>query len=151
MDIELVPDKTKLLCFSPKGQEASSYYWKLVSPVSLGPERLAFSSEASHVGILRSVNGNLPNVMDRIASHSKSLIAVLPAGLAKSHRGNPAAALRVEKLYGLPVLLSGLSALVLNKAEISVLHQHYKLNLERLQKLCRATPEPVVCFLAGAP
>ena len=31
--IELVPEKTSLLCFSPKGMEVSRFYWKLVSPL----------------------------------------------------------------------------------------------------------------------
>ena len=102
------------------------------------------------MGILRSIDGNLPNVMSRMSAHTRAMMAVLPAGLARGHRGNPAAGLRVEHLYGTPVLLSGLASLVLSKAEISALHHHYKLNLERLQKLHRASPEPVVCFLGGS-
>ena len=62
-------------------------------------------------------------------------MSVLPAGLAKGHNGNPAASLRIEVLYGAPVLLSGLAALVLSKAEVSSLQHHYKVSLERLQKL----------------
>ena len=146
---ELVPDKTKLLCFTPRGMETTAFYWKLVSPVSLGPTKIPFSNEAEHVGILRSVDGNLPNVMSRISAHTRALNVVLPVGLARGHRGNPAAALRIERLNGLSVLLSGLPALVLSNPEISTLHQFYKVNLERLQKLHRATPEAVVCFLGG--
>ena len=66
------------------------------------------------------------------------------------HRGNPAAGLRVQLLFGAPVLLSGLSSLVLSKAEKAVLHHHYKVCLERIQKLHRATPECVVNFLGGS-
>ena len=148
--VELVPEKTKLLCFSPKGMETTAFYWKLVSPVQLGSTKIPFCQEAEHVGILRSIDGNLPNVMSRMSAHTRAMMAVLPAGLARGHRGNPAAGLRVEHLYGTPVLLSGLASLVLSKAEISALHHHYKLNLERLQKLHRASPEPVVCFLGGS-
>ena len=148
--VELVPDKTKLLCFSPRGMESSSFYWKLVSPVSLCSSKIPFSIEAEHVGILRSVDGNLPNVMSRLSAHTNAMRTVLPAGLAKGHRGNPAASIRIERLYGSSVLLSGLAALVLNKAETDILHQHYKECLERLQKLHSKTPEPVVCFLGGS-
>ena len=66
------------------------------------------------------------------------------------HCGNPAAALRVEKLYGIPVLLSGLAALVLSKTEEDSLNPHYKTSLERLQRLYRSTPSPVVHYLAGS-
>ena len=148
--VELVPEKTKLLCYSPSGLESSASYWKLVSPITLANKKIEFSIEAEHVGIVRSVDGNLPNIMARLSSHTKSLMTVLPAGLAKGHLGNPAACLRVELLYGCPVLLSGLAALVLNKAEVGILQHHYKVSLERLQRLHKATPEAVVCFLGGS-
>ena len=148
--VELVPEKTKLLCFTPAGLESTSYYWKLVSPVSLGNEKLKFCSEAEHVGIIRSPDGNLPNVMSRMSAHTRAIRAVLPAGLARGHRGNPAAALRLEHLHGAPVLLSGLAALVISKAEIAILNHHYKLKLECLQRLHKLTPKPVVFFLGGS-
>ena len=79
-----------------------------------------------------------------------ALMCVLPFGMARGHRGNPAAVLRVEALYGLPVLLSGLSSLVLNCTEIDMLKKFHKESLQKLQKLHRATPESVVYFLGGS-
>ena len=148
--IELVPEKTKLLCFYPPNLESTATYWKLVSPVCLSSSKIPFSKEAEHVGILRSVHGNLPNIFSRISAHNSALRAVLPAGLAKGHRGNPGASLRIELLYGVPRLLSGLASQVLNKSEKDILHSHYKKSLERLQRLHSGTPEPVVCFLGGS-
>ena len=148
--VELVPEKTKLLCFTPTGLESTTYYWKLVSPVSLGSEKLTFSSEAEHVGIIRSPDGNLPNLMNRMSAHTRAMMAVLPAGLARGHRGNPAAALHLEQLHGAPVLQSGLAALVLSKAEISILSHHYKLRIECLQRLHKLTPKSVVFLLGGS-
>ena len=77
-------------------------------------------------------------------------MAVLPAGLARGHRSNPAASLRIQLLYGAPKLLSGLSSQILSLAEKKILHQHYKQSLERLQRLHKATPEAVVQFLGGS-
>ena len=148
--VELVPEKTKLLCFSPPGLESSVAYWKSVSPVSLGSKKIAFNAEAEHVGIVRSVHGNLPSILSRISAHNRALQSVLGSGIARSHHGNPAASLRIEVLYALPKLLSGLAALVLSKSERDIVHHHYKKSLERLQRLHRATPEPVVCFLGGS-
>ena len=74
---------------------------------------------------------------------------MLPVGLAKSHRGNPAASLRIERLYGVPVLLSGTVSLVLKQTENNTLSIHFKKKLESLQKLHLNTPDPVVYFLAG--
>ena len=105
---------------------------------------------AEHVGIVCSVDGNLPHILNRISSHRKALHAVLPAGLARAHRGNPIAALRVEKLYGVPVLMSGTASLVLKHTEVSILNQHYKNTLQNLLKIHDRTPDPLVYFLAGS-
>ena len=55
-----------------------------------------------------------------------------------------------ERLYGCPVLLSGLASLVLSFHETSVIHHHHKVTLQRLQRLHFATPECVVYFLGGS-
>ena len=91
----------------------------------------------------------MPHVMNRISAHTRAVMAVLPTGMARGHNGNPAASLRLERLFGCPVLLSGLSTLVLNRAELNTIHHHHKTNLEKIMKLHQNTPEPVVLFLAG--
>ena len=149
--IELVPEKTKLMCFTPRGQELDTYYWKTVSPINIRGLRIGFCEEADHVGILRSTKaGNMASIVARQSAHIKAVHAVLPAGIARGHAGNPAAAIRVERLYGVPVLMSGLAALVLNRTEIQSLDHHFKTSLERLQRLYKSTPAPVVFFLAGS-
>ena len=55
----------------------------------------------------------------------------------------------MERLYGVPVLLSGLATLVLSTPEVAIFSGHFKQHIERLLKLYRATPDPVVWFLAG--
>jgi hypothetical protein len=148
--ITMVPEKTKLLCYTPRGREADAMYWEAVSPVTMAGLTVPFSREAEHVGILRcTAPGSMASVLARLSAHTRAMYAVLPAGLARGHRGNPAAALRVESLYGLPVLLSGLAAMVLGKAELEALDMHHKVSLERLQRLYPRTPAPVVYFLAG--
>ena len=148
--VQLVPEKTKLLAFAPNPQSSMLDLQKLSNPLILDGHKIEFSSSAEHVGILRSTEGNMPNILDRLSCHTKAIMAVLPAGMARSHRGNPAVSLHLELLYGCPKLLSGLPALVLSNLEISVLHHHYKIKLQSLQRLHQATPEPVVMFLAGS-
>ena len=148
--VDLVAEKTKLLAFVPPGQELEVYYQSLTSPLYLNGHKINFSSSAEHLGVLRSVDGNMPNILSRISAHTRALMSILPTGMAHCHRGNPAASLRLEKLYGTPVLLSGLASLVLNVSEASAIHQHHKLNLQRLQRLHQATPECVVMFLGGS-
>ena len=147
----LTLEKTKLLCFTPRGQDIASYYWKVTSPISMFGSKVEFSDEAEHVGILRSTEaGNMANILAREAAHTRALYSVLPAGLARGHHGNPAAGTRVEKLYAGPVLLSGLASLVLNKTEVDSIDHHYKVSLESLQRLYKGTPTPVVLFMAGS-
>ena len=74
----------------------------------------------------------------------------MPAGLALHHHASPAACLKAERIYALPVLLSGLGALVLSKAEQKILYNCHTVTLSRLMKLHNKTPGCAVYFLAGS-
>ena len=148
--VELVPEKTKLVAFCHNPKSTSMYFQKLLNPISIEGHKVEFSSSAEHVGIIRSSEGNMPNILHRLSCHTKAIASVLPAGLSRAHRGNPASSLRIESIYGCPVLLSGLPSLVLNSLEESIIHHHYKVSLQRLQRLHQGTPEAVVMFLAGS-
>ena len=111
---------------------------------------IVFRISTEHVGIVRSVNGNLPNILQRISSHKAAVGAVLGNGLAKHHRANQAARLRVERIYGTPVLLSGLGSLVLKKSEQLVISSHHRKTLSNMLGLLPSTPHAVIYFLAGS-
>ena len=149
-NVVLCPSKTKLQVFSTKKMRSEVKYLKEFSPVHLNGSSLEFSESAEHVGIIRSVSGNLPNIYNRISSHKKALGAVLHTGAAKHHRANPAAGLRLEQVYGFPVLASGLGSLVMSKAELSLINQHHKVKIQQLTRLKPGTPQPVYYFLAGS-
>ena len=85
-----------------------------------------------------------------MAARKRALFSLLRAGIAKHHRGNPAASLRVDKIFGIPVLLSGLASLCLLKSEENLLDQYFKQHLQRILKLHQSTPAPVVYLLAGS-
>ena len=148
--VTLVPEKTKLLAFCPPGSESYVDYAKIISPISINGTPISFSDSAEHVGIVRSVHGNLPNILARLSAHRRAVFSVLATGLARGHSGNPAASMRVEKLYGVPVMLSGLATMVLSQTEVAMVDGHFKIHIERLLKLHKATPESVVWFLAGS-
>ena len=78
-----------------------------------------------------------------------AIFSVLPVSLARNHSSSPAASLHVERLYGEPVLLSGLPSLVLTSTELKPLIHHHKVTLERLMRLHPKTPRAAVYFLAG--
>jgi hypothetical protein len=92
----------------------------------------------------------MPHILDRVSAHRRAMASVLPAGAALHHRANPKSTMQLERLYGCPVLLSGLAALVLTSREIAMVHRHHRLTLCRLQKLPSTTPDCVVFFLAGS-
>ena len=120
-------EKTKLLCFVPNGQKGIVEYWQTACPLTMAGLRIPFSLQADHVGILRNSSpGNMASVLARVTAFNRALHAVMPAGLARRHLGNPAAGLKVVQLFGLPVLLSGLASLVLNKQELEVLDFNHK-------------------------
>ena len=146
--VQLSAGKTKLLVFS---KQETNYvkYAKLLSPLHIGKTTIPFASTAEHVGILRSVTGNLPHIHQRIVKHKRSLAGILCMGLSKRHRANPIAALRAESIFSTPILFSGMASLYLTKSESDMLAQHVKENTEQLLKLHPKTPIPVVFFLAG--
>ena len=111
-------------------------------------ERIPFVDTAEHVGVTRAIQGNLPHIHKKIVSHRKALCAILSAGLARRHRANPLASLRAERIFGAPVLFSGMCALILQKSETDILESHVKQTVEGLLKLHKKTPAPFVYLIS---
>ena len=74
---------------------------------------------------------------------------LMHTGLAKSHNGDPCATMRVETCFGISVLLPGLSVVVLSQKEENILSHHFKVHVERLLRLHKASPRCLVFLLAG--
>ena len=148
--VKLCVEKTKLQVMSTKAMSINVQYLKDMSPINIEGKKIDFVHSAEHVGILRSIDGNLPNLLSRLTAHKKALAAVLYTGMSRRHRGNPAASLKVNQIYGVPVLLSGLGALVLLNSEIDMLDHHHKATQENLLRLLPGTPSCVTAFLSGS-
>ena len=143
--IELSPDKTKLQCFSPFRDPVITES----NPLKINGMGIPFAATADHVGIVRSIEGNGPAILDRISAHRKALASVLFTGIAKGHRANPILGIRIEKVYATPVLLSGLVALVLTKSDIDMIDHHFQESIGQLLRLHKGTPRCIIFFLAG--
>ena len=146
--VQLSAAKTKLLVFSRHETDYVKYV-KLLSPLQIGDVPIEFVNTAEHVGVLRSVSGNLPHIHQRIVNHRGSLAKIRSMGMSRRHRANPIAALRAENIFATPILFSGMASLLITKAESDVLALHVKETTESLLKLHSKTPDPVVFFLAG--
>ena len=144
--VSLCPDKTKLVVMTSKKEQK----WIPYNPISFGGKDIGFSTKAEHVGVIRSSDGNLPNLLSRFTAHRRALAALLFAGIARNHRGNISASLKIEKIFALPVLLSGLASLVLSKAEVNMIDQHYVNTLKNLLKVHNGTPQVFVLFMSGS-
>ena len=148
--VKLCAEKTKLQVFFTKDMKVPVEYAKNTNPIYMNGKKIDFVDTAEHVGMLRSSAGNLLTILARITAHKKALGGVLHTGMARGHRGNPAASLRVDQLHGVPVLLSGLATLFLSKKEEDLIALHHKETLQGLLRLFPLTPRSVVCFLAGS-
>ena len=95
-NVELCAGKTVLQSISPRKIAQEVEYLKSFSPVNLHGLSLEFQSSAEHVGVIRSVTGNHPNILNRVSKHKKAVGAILCNGLARHHRANPAARLNIE-------------------------------------------------------
>ena len=123
---------------------------ELFNPICIDNHQIEFSESAEHVGVIRSCDGNMPHLMSRISAHRKAMFATLSSGMAQKSRANPMVGLRLEAVYGIPVLMSGIACLVLTEHEISILDKHLKDTYLNIQKLHKNTPRPVVHFLGGS-
>ena len=145
-NVKLSSTKTKLLQITPPRFQNFIPY----NPIRIDGEVIEPTTEAEHVGVIRSVSGNLPNILNRVASFKKALGALASCGLAKGHRANPVATLRILSIYCTPVLMSGLGSLLLSSKEIAMVDQQYKRTLQNILKLSVSTPSPLVYFVAGS-
>ena len=140
--VQLSASKKKLLVFS---MEESTYvkYTKMISPLHMDRTPIPFATTVDRRE-LRSVNGNLPHIQQRMVSHK-----ILSMEMAKRHWANSLASLRAETIFCTPVLYSGMATLLLTKPESNILSFHVKDMISKLLKLHPKTPSPVVFFLAG--
>ena len=146
-NVQLNSSKTKLVMIPPPRQSSFVPY----NPISINGRVINLVDQAEHVGVIRSVHGNMPNILQRVASFKKAIGSVIACGLAKGHRSNPAASMRILTQRGTPVLMSGLASLVLSPKETSSVDQQLKRTLQNILKLPAGShPSPFVYFTAGS-
>ena len=106
----MTPEQIQFQVFSPPSlYEDVTYFWT-TNYFDISGIPLSFTTSAEHIGIIHSTTSEInPHILEKITVHKKVLCAILAAGLARRHPGDPAASLRKENMYGLPVLLSGLT------------------------------------------
>ena len=101
--VKLVWSNTNLLVFTTKQTEMQAKIEVASTTISVDGHAITPSFQATHVGVVRCPEGNGPNISARLTAHRRAVYAVLHAGIAKGHRANPAACLRVETVLAAPL------------------------------------------------
>ena len=144
--VDLNAEKSVLQVYTRKGLNVDDND----NPITINGRKIPFSDLAEHVGVMRAVSGNSPTILARLSAHRRALAAVLHTGIARGHRGNPSLSIRIEKMYATPVLLSGITTLVLTKNDFDMVENHYQDTIRNLLRLHQKTPRCVIFFLAGS-
>ena len=77
-NVELSSSKTKLMeILPPRGTSFVPF-----NPIQLNGKTVEFVHEAEHVGVLRSSEGNIPNLLNRVSAFKKALGSLTSCGLA---------------------------------------------------------------------
>ena len=84
--VKLVGPKTKLLVFTTKTNAHLANIELAAADIVVDGETIIPTTQASHVGVVRSVEGNSPNIIERLSAHRKAVFSVLHGGLARVHR-----------------------------------------------------------------
>ena len=148
-NVTLCPDKTQLQVYFKGDTPDEVLAFDALNPIHINGQPISLSKTAEHLGVIRNTDGNYPSLASRFAAHRRSLASVLHVGMARNHRSNPVMALRLNHLYGTPVLLSGLASLILTDAEIDLIEKRHRQTLNSILRLYPKTPRAVIYFLAG--
>ena len=79
--VELCVEKTKLQAFAPSTLRVEVEHNVDKSPITIAGDKIKCVESAEHVGIVCSVTGNLPNLLDRLTAYRRAMGAVLHTGM----------------------------------------------------------------------
>ena len=131
--------------YVPRGYIESFSDWRL------GDSELTISTDATHVGIIRSSEDELgKNVDERISCARRTFYSMTYTGLHGSNGLTPSVCFRIYSTYVLPRLLYGLEINVLLQKHLVLLENFHISMLRLLQGLPKRTPRCISYLLLGA-
>jgi hypothetical protein len=78
--VKLVGCKTTLLVFTTRNTEIIAKIELVDTPITVDGTVIHPTDQAPHVGVIRSVNGNGPNIVARMSAHRGAVYGLLYAG-----------------------------------------------------------------------
>ncbi|KAK3097352.1 hypothetical protein FSP39_008944 [Pinctada imbricata] len=139
------PEKSVLMRrFIPKGYQETMSDWKL------GDTEISISTNATHVGILRSSEDELGKSVDeRISCARITLYSMTYTGLHGSNGLTPAVCSKIYQTYVLPRLLYGMEITVPLRKHIEKLESFHISTLRIIQSLPKRTSRSICYLLLG--
>ena len=120
------------------------------TPFMLYNKQLGYSKDEPHLGISRNQQSNNKDTIGkRIQKARRTTYSLLRAGLSGLKNIGPEVAIREFNIYILPILLHGLEALMLRKAEVNNLTLFQREMLRRFMKLPESAAIPAIHLLSG--
>ena len=130
-NVHLNSSKTKLLQIVPPSHTNFLPY----NPIEIDGAEVKLAGQIEHVGVVRSAEGNMDHILQRISSFKRALGGLISASLARGHRTNPAVSVNILRTYGNPVIMSGIGSLVLTAKEMSCIELQFKKTGQNILKL----------------
>ena len=139
--------KTKIVV---TGSKQDMQFYKDTCPWKLGGDRIDVVHDNDHLGLVVSGwDEEQKNVDKNIADCRKSLFSLLGPFLSFKCKISPLAQLHLWRIYSLPVLKSGLSALPIRPSAMKSLSLFHRKILRGFIKLSKSSPTPCLYFLMG--
>ena len=140
-------DKTKLVV---TGSQIDMQYYRDINKWALDGDHIMVSEDNEHLGLVVSGNNEeQKNIDANIQDCRKSLLGLLGPAFAYKCLLPPTVKVHLWRIYNLPILSSGLSALPIRPAHLPSLTIFHNKILRGFLHLSQASPIPALHFLLG--
>ena len=132
------------------GSEVDRKYFQEVSPWKLNGQTVMVEDDNEHLGqVVSGLDQEKKNVDLRLSKGRGALFSLLgPAFQHKSFLG-PKARHHIYRTYVTPIVLSGLSSIVLRKADLAPLTGFHRKTLRGILRFSKTSNIPAIHFLLG--
>ena len=145
-----VLDKTKLIAFVNIKLKNIPPIESFLNPVSLSNTKIQLSDRAEHVGVIRESTDIFPHILNHITAHKKASSLIKFSSSSNTNVTSLWAHIRAEMCFCTPILLSGLSSLIINNTNMNYLETYFKGSLKKILRLPVDTPDPFVYLISGS-
>ena len=115
-----------------------------------GFQEVDISKKAEHVGVIRESSDIFAHILNCITAHKKASSLIKFSSSSQTNVTSLWAHIHAENCFCTPILLSGLSSLVINNTNMNYLETYFKGSLKKILCLPVDTPDPFVYLISGS-